>query len=150
MDYQLLFAGLTALTTNIDSSMSPSAPISKKDNLQKRVNLLLQSSLIGTDNLAHLLSILVDTECRHGADPLLLRNFWGLIDIDLDEVDFVGVFWFVGHLDDGWGDGFAGTAPGGEEVDDDEFAGGAFDYGGLEGGHTVDMVNAALLSCACA
>lgn len=86
----------------------------------------LQSRRVHADNLRDLLSILEEQECRHGADTEFLRHVGALVNVKLHKVD-VGVFLAPG-VDFG-GNGFAGAAPFGEGVDDDEFV--AFE-GGVE------------------
>lgn len=78
----------------------------------------LQSRRVHTDDLGNLLSILEEQESRHGANAEFLSNVGALVDVKLHKVD-VGVFLAPG-VDFG-GNGFAGAAPFGEGVDDDEF-----------------------------
>ena len=78
----------------------------------------LQSRRVHTHHLSNLLSILEEQESRHGANAEFLRNVGALVDVKLDKVD-VGVLLAPG-VDFG-GNGFAGAAPFGEGVDDDEF-----------------------------
>jgi hypothetical protein len=96
----------------------------------------LQSRRIHTHNLSNLLSILEKQESRHGANAEFLRNVGALVDVKLDKVD-IGVFLAPG-VDFG-GNGFAGAAPFGEGVDDDEFVG-VVD-GGVEFRLAVDIIS---------
>jgi len=77
----------------------------------------VQGRWVGSDDLGDLLAVLEELEGGHGADRELLGNVGKLIDVDLVEV---GVGELVAVLDDGGGDDFAGTAPCGEAVDNDE------------------------------
>lgn len=74
----------------------------------------LESGNVGTDDLSDALAVLVDVEGGHGADANLGGDVGQLVDVDLVEGD-VGVL--LAELLDLGGDGLAGTAPGGEEVD---------------------------------
>lgn len=89
----------------------------------------LDSSLdgrgVGTLDLLHTLTIVVEVEGRHGRDTVGSGNLGEFIDIDLVELD-VGVL--LAELLEGRGDGLAGTAPDGVEVDDNG-AGGLSDLG---------------------
>ena len=71
----------------------------------------------GTKNLIDLLAVLEEDEGRHGSHAKFLRDVGGRVDVHLVETDIgvlVAVFFDLG------GNGFAGTAPGGEAVDEDE------------------------------
>jgi hypothetical protein len=103
------------------------------------LSVLLDGSLeggrVGTDNLADLLAVLEDEESGHGTDGVLLGGLGDLVDVNLEKA---GVGVVVGELDDLGSDDLAGTAPGGEEVDD-HHAG--LVEGGIEvglGGEVVD------------
>jgi hypothetical protein len=50
------------------------------------LNRSLQRGRVSADNLADLLSVLEDDECRHGADAKLLRNIGDFVNVDLNEV----------------------------------------------------------------
>ena len=98
----------------------------------------LEGGGVGTDNGGDLLAVLEEHEGGHGTDAQLLGDLGELVDVNLVETG-AGVCGGhpVGHrqsivrkdsarensLDDLRGDGLAGTAPGGEEVDDHEGAG---------------------------
>lgn len=71
---------------------------------------------VGAHQLAGLLAVLEDEECGHGADAVLLCQLGELVDVDLGVVH-VGVL--LGPLNDLGGNGLAGTAPCGKEVDED-------------------------------
>lgn len=109
------------------------------------VESLLDRRGVGANNLLSLGAILEDHEGGHGADAELLAQVGDLVDVDLDEVD-VGVLLLVGPagraqtlayssckrdldgtrdgervcflLNELGSDGLAGTAPGGEAVED--------------------------------
>ena len=89
----------------------------------------LESSLdgrgVGTLDLLHTLTTVVEVEGRHGRDTVGSGNLGEVIDIDLVELD-VGVL--LAELLKGRGDGLAGTAPDGVEVDDNG-TGGLSDLG---------------------
>ena len=107
-----------------------------------------QDSLpIRTNDLVDLLSILEEHERRHSPHAQFLRHIWHLIHIDLVEVDLVLELVGVGHLDDFGGDDFAGAAPGGEAVEDDQLVGRALDDRGRVGGFAADRVNTSPSSC---
>lgn len=77
-------------------------------------------------------TILKQDEGRHSADLQFLSDRADLIDVDLQELDVcVG----LAELADDGGDGLAGAAPGGEEVDDD----GAGGSQGFEDDGVVDF-----------
>jgi len=75
----------------------------------------LEGGRVGADDLADLLAVLEDEEGGHGADRVLLGGLGDLVDVDLEEAR-VGVV--VREFDNLGSDDLAGTAPGGEEVDD--------------------------------
>ena len=75
----------------------------------------LEGGRVGADDLADLLAVLEDEESGHGADGVLLGGLGDLVNVNLEEA---GVGVVVGELDDLRSDDLAGTAPGGEEVDD--------------------------------
>ena len=75
----------------------------------------LEGGRVGADDLADLLAVLEDEESGHGADGVLLGGLGDLVNVNLEEA---GVGVVVGELDDLGSDDLAGTAPGGEEVDD--------------------------------
>ena len=110
-------------------------------DLQVLVNSSPDSPLISTHDLLNLLAILEQNECRHSPDPQLLRYIGYFINIDLEEVDAVLVFLFLRHARDLGGDHLAGPAPGGEAVEEDDFAF-VGDDGGVERGLAVERVNA--------
>lgn len=71
---------------------------------------------VGTLDLLDALALVVEVEGRHGRDTVGSSNLGEVINVDLVELDVaVG----LAHLLDGGGDGLAGTAPGGVEVNDD-------------------------------
>lgn len=82
---------------------------------------LLESSVdgggVGTLDLSdQLAASLAEVESGHGGDGVLGSDGRELVDVDLVEVDgLVG----LAQLLEGGADGLAGTAPGGEEVNDD-------------------------------
>ena len=57
---------------------------------------LNQSSGVGTDQVAGLLTVLEDEEGRHGTDAELLGQFGDFVDIELEEVNAVLEFVRVG------------------------------------------------------
>lgn len=72
---------------------------------------------VRANNLTNLLSILEEEEGRHSPHTELLCNLGDLIDVDLDELgggEGLAEFGDLGR------NGFAGTAPGGEAVEDDQ------------------------------
>jgi hypothetical protein len=87
---------------------------------------LLQTSLDGggvgaaDSGRVNLLAILEEEESGHGGDAVLGGDLGGLVDVDLVELDVL-----VGQAEllDLRGDGLAGAAPGGEEVDEDGLGG---------------------------
>ena len=83
----------------------------------------LDGSRVSTLNLLLALTTLVEVEGRHSRDTVGSSDLRELIDVDLVELD-AGVG--LAELLEGRGDGLAGTAPGGVEVDDDG-AGGVSD-----------------------
>ena len=89
----------------------------------------LETSLDGrgvsTLHLLLALTTVVEVEGRHSRDTVGSSNLRELIDVDLVELD-AGVG--LAELLDGRGDGLAGTAPDGVEVDDNG-AGGISDLG---------------------
>lgn len=78
----------------------------------------LQRRLIGPHHLPNLLPALKNQKRRHRPNAQLLRNIRHLVDIEFVETG--RFFVFLGHVDDGRGDDFAGAAPGGEAVEDHE------------------------------
>jgi len=80
---------------------------------------LLESGGVGADDLLGLLALLEEEEGGHGADAKLLAHVGDLIDVNLDKVD-LAVLLLVGEVDKDGGNGLAGTAPGGEGINDDE------------------------------
>jgi hypothetical protein len=76
----------------------------------------LDGSRVSTLNLLLALTTLVEVEGRHSRDAVGSSDLRELIDVDLVELD-AGVG--LAELLEGRGDGLAGTAPGGVEVDDD-------------------------------
>ena len=95
----------------------------------------LEGGRVGADDLADLLAVLEDEESGHGADGVLLGGLGDLVNVNLEEA---GVGVVVGELDDLRSDDLAGTAPGGEEVDD-HHAG--LVEGGIEVGLGGEVVN---------
>lgn len=86
------------------------------------LNHLLQLPHIPTNNpLLQRLPILIQHKRRHRPDIHLLRHRAHLVDIDLDE-SHIGIR--LAQLPNNRSNGLAGTAPGGEEVDDDGAGGG--------------------------
>ena len=74
-------------------------------------------ALSSTDFLKDLVAVLVEHfEGGHRLDAVLLGHVSGLVDIDLDQVDAS----LGGLLGDVGGDGLAGSAPGGVEIDEAE------------------------------
>lgn len=71
-----------------------------------------------TDHLDPL-AVLEEEESRHSGDLVVGGNLAELVNVDLVELD-AGVL--LAQLLDGGGDGLAGTAPLGEEVDEDGLA----------------------------
>lgn len=69
---------------------------------------------VGTTDSLDLLTTLEEKESRHGRDTVGSSDLRKLVDVDLEELD-VGVL--GAQLLDLGGDGLAGTAPLGEEVD---------------------------------
>lgn len=96
----------------------------------------LESSGVGTNNGSDLLAVLEEDESGHGANAELLGDLGDLVDVDLVEA---GAGVGRGHLDDLRGDGLAGTAPGGEEVDDHQGAG--LSASGIEVGLSLEVVD---------
>ncbi len=96
----------------------------------------LQRRLIGPHHLPNLLPALKNQKRRHRPNAQLLRNIRHLVDIEFVETG--RFFVFLGHVDDGRGDDFAGAAPGGEAVEDHE--GGVWE-GGAEVGGAVGCVS---------
>jgi hypothetical protein len=80
---------------------------------------------VGTLDLLLALTTVVEVEGRHGRDTVGSGNLGEVINVDLVELD-VGVG--LAELLEGRGNGLAGTAPDGVEVDDDG-AGGLSDLG---------------------
>jgi hypothetical protein len=111
-------------------------------HLQILVHRCSDCLLIRAHDLLDLLSVLEQQKCWHSPDVELLRNIRHLIDIDLVELHAILVLVFSGHGGDLRGNHLAGTAPGGEAVEQDEVGGGAADDGGLEGGFAGEGVNA--------
>jgi hypothetical protein len=127
--------------SHVPSVLPDNATFLRCHSLQMFPNSILNGAFIRPNNLIHLLPTLEKHESRHGPHTQLLRHVGNLIDVDLVEVDFILEFVGVTVLEDFRGDDFARAAPGCETIEDDEFAGGAVDDGGLEGGFTVDGVN---------
>ncbi len=105
----------------------------------------LEGANIGTNNLIDLFAVLEEHECRHSPHAKLLSDIGNLVNIDLVEIDGVLVFFRIGELDHFGGDDLAGTAPGGEAVEDDQSICGALDDRGGVGGFAVDWVNTVFL-----
>lgn len=76
----------------------------------------LDSRGVSTLHLLLALTTLVEVEGGHGRDAVGSSDLGELVNVDLVELD-VGVG--LAHLLDGGGDGLAGAAPHGVEVDDD-------------------------------
>lgn len=76
----------------------------------------IDASGVGTLDKVNLLATLAEEEGWHSGDTVVASGFGNLVNVDLVESDS-GVC--VAQLLDGRADGLAGTAPGGEEVDDD-------------------------------
>lgn len=88
-----------------------------EDLCRNLLNPTLQSPQIRPTNpLPSFLPILQKRKGRHGSHAKVLGHLSHLIDIDLDE-SHIGVL--LAELADFRGNGLAGTAPGGIEVDDD-------------------------------
>lgn len=87
-------------------------------NCSNSLDTSLDSRGVGTTDsrISELLAILVEEEGRHSRDTVISSNLSQLVDVNLVELD-VGVF--CGELLDPGGNGLAGAAPLGEEVDDD-------------------------------
>lgn len=100
----------------------------------------LQRGRVGADNLFDLLAALEEHEGGHGTHAQVGGHIAQLVDIDLVEL---GVGVLLAELGDLGGDGLAGTAPGGEAVEDDELL--AL-LGGLPGVLTVEKVSVRLCS----
>jgi len=96
-------------------------------NLQVLINGVSESTGVGADNLADLLTALEEHESGHGSDIQFLGEVWNLVDVDLVELDLLLVGFRLAKLGDFGGDDFAGAAPGGETIENDESL-------GLEGG----------------
>ena len=88
---------------------------------KKSLDTSLDGRGVSTLDLLLALTVLVEVEGRHGRDTVGSSDVRELIDINLVELD-AGVG--LAELLDGRGDGLAGTAPGGVEVDDDGAGGG--------------------------
>jgi hypothetical protein len=98
-------------------SLINSNPISTQPNLLKQsLKTSLDSRGVGTLNLVNTLALVVEVEGRHSRDAVLSSDGSKLVNVDLVEVN-AGVG--VAQLLEEGGDGLAGTAPCGEEVDDD-------------------------------
>lgn len=82
------------------------------------LNTSHNSRWVRTTNSLNLLPVLKEEESRHSRDTVLGGNVRQLVDVDLEELDVVV---FGAQLLDLRGDGLAGTAPLGEEVDEDSF-----------------------------
>jgi hypothetical protein len=103
---------------------SPKLSTIHKSTESHSINCLLQNSLqtslnsgrVSTLDLLNTFTLIVEVESRHGRDTVISSNLSKLVDVDLVEVD-VGVG--VAQLLEEGGDGLAGAAPCGEEVDDD-------------------------------
>lgn len=89
-------------------------------DLQVLVDGVLESTLVGTDDLTDLLTALEEQEGRHGPHIEFLGKVWDLVDVDLVEFDLLLVFFRLAELGDLRGDDFAGTTPSGEAVKDDQ------------------------------
>lgn len=88
-----------------------------RHNLSKNsLQTSLDSGRVSTLDFLNTLALVVEVESRHGRDTVVSGNGSKLIDVNLVELD-VGVG--VAQLLQKGGDGLAGTAPCGEEVDDD-------------------------------
>lgn len=79
----------------------------------------LETGRVSTEEIALLLSILVEHERRHRSDSDFLGDFGLRIDIDLVELNALRG---RGHLLENGGDGLAGTTPGCPEVDHDRLS----------------------------
>ena len=81
---------------------------------------LLKTSLdtrgVGATDSLDDLAALVELESGHGGDTVFGGDAGELVDVDLDEADALVL---VAQLLEDGRDGLAGTAPGGEVVDDD-------------------------------
>ena len=81
---------------------------------------LLESSVdgggVGTLDLTNLLATLAEVESGHGGDTVVSSDGGELVNVNLVEGDGGGG---LAQLLDGGADSLAGTAPGGEEVNDD-------------------------------
>jgi hypothetical protein len=84
--------------------------------LKQSLKTSLDSRGVGTLNLLKTLALVVEVEGRHSRDTVLSSDVSKLVNVDLVEVN-AGVG--VAQLLEEGGDGLAGTAPCGEEVDDD-------------------------------
>jgi hypothetical protein len=84
--------------------------------LKQSLKTSLDSRGVGTLNLRNTLALVVEVEGRHSRDTVISSNGSKLVNVDLVEVN-AGVG--VAQLLEEGGDGLAGTAPCGEEVDDD-------------------------------
>lgn len=99
-----------------DQAVSTSAKIQRYNLFEELLESSLDGGRVGTLDLADLLATLAEVESGHGRDSVLGSDGGELIDVDLVECDG-GVL--LAELLDGGADGLAGTAPGGEEVNDD-------------------------------
>jgi hypothetical protein len=68
--------------------------MSSESLLVVRLDSSLQRLGVGTNNLANLLAVLEEDECRHGADSELLGNVGNIIDIKLVKA---GIGELIGH-----------------------------------------------------
>lgn len=110
--------------------------------LQVGCDLGSESTLIGADDLTDLLAVLEEHEGWHGANVQLLGEVGNLVNVDL--VEFGLVFVLLAEEGDLGGDDFAGTAPGGETIEDDEFV--RRPDRGVKGRFAVDFINT-VFSC---
>lgn len=79
----------------------------------------VDSRRVGATDHVDLLAVLEEEESGHSGDLVVGGNLAELVNIDLVELD-AGVL--LAQLLDGGGDGLAGTAPLGKEVDEDGLA----------------------------
>jgi hypothetical protein len=94
----------------------PTSHQTQPNLLKQSLKTSLDSRGVGTLNLLNTLALVVEVEGRHSRDTVISSDGGKLVNVDLVEFN-AGVF--VTQLLEEGGDGLAGTAPCGEEVDDD-------------------------------
>lgn len=109
------------------SDSSQDFPKSKIQNLSSNLRKSRRNSRrVRPTHSLHLLAVLKEEESRHSGDTVLRGDLGQLVDVDLEELD---VLVLLAQSLDVRGDGLAGAAPLGEEVDQHGFV--------LEGGGEV-------------